>query len=583
MVNLRHWMTAAATCTALTAATPALATCEVGKMLELPVTMAGLRPMVTAQINGHEARFMADSGAFYSLISPGSAAEFGLKLQPAPPNFRLMGIGGEADARVAKVKDFGLAGLALHNIEFLVAGSEVGGAGLIGQNILSIGDVEYDLADGAIRLMKSHDCAKTDLAYWAGQKPYSVIGIQSVSDAGFHTAGTVLLNGVKIRAVFDTGAGTSLLTLAAAARAGIKPTSPGVIAAGYGSGLGRRTMRTWIGSFQSLAMGNEEIRRIRLRFGDVGDGTFDMLIGADFFLSHRVYVANSQHKLFFTYNGGPVFNLSTDDAPAKSVAATDGDAAPTTAEAYSRRGAALAARREYQRAIADLTRAIEMAPDRPDYLVQRAGIHLSAREPLKAMTDLDRAIAVKPDATAALLLRAELRLRADNKDGAKADLGAASRAAPAAADARLEIAQLYAALDDHAAAIPEFDQWIAAHPADHRLSMALNGRCWARTLTGRDLAAAIGDCDRSLRLQPHTANYLDSRGLAHLRSGQPDKAITDYNAALAIDPKLAWSLYGRGLAKHGKGLIAPGDADIAAALAIQPGLREEAKRYGIGP
>jgi hypothetical protein len=38
----------------------------------------------------------------------------------------------------------------------------------------------------------------------------------------------------------------------------------------------------------------------------------DMLIGADFFLSHRIYVANSQRKLYFTYNGGPVFNLTAE-------------------------------------------------------------------------------------------------------------------------------------------------------------------------------------------------------------------------------------------------------------------------------
>jgi hypothetical protein len=36
----------------------------------------------------------------------------------------------------------------------------------------------------------------------------------------------------------------------------------------------------------------------------------DMLIGADFFLSHHIFVSNSQHKLYLTYNGGPVFNLA---------------------------------------------------------------------------------------------------------------------------------------------------------------------------------------------------------------------------------------------------------------------------------
>jgi hypothetical protein len=32
------------------------AECKIGKVAELPVTMSGLRPMVTAQINGVDAR-----------------------------------------------------------------------------------------------------------------------------------------------------------------------------------------------------------------------------------------------------------------------------------------------------------------------------------------------------------------------------------------------------------------------------------------------------------------------------------------------------------------------------------------------
>ncbi len=34
-----------------------------------------------------------------------------------------------------------------------------------------------------------------------------------------------------------------------------------------------------------------------------------MILGADFFLSHHILVASSQRKLYFTYNGGPVFDL----------------------------------------------------------------------------------------------------------------------------------------------------------------------------------------------------------------------------------------------------------------------------------
>jgi hypothetical protein len=46
-----------------------------------------------------------------------------------------------------------------------------------------------------------------------------------------------------------------------------------------------------------------------------------MLLGADFFLSHRILISDSQKKVYFTYNGGPVFNVgkpvTASDTPAK--------------------------------------------------------------------------------------------------------------------------------------------------------------------------------------------------------------------------------------------------------------------------
>ena len=35
-----------------------------------------------------------------------------------------------------------------------------------------------------------------------------------------------------------------------------------------------------------------------------------MLLGIDFFLSHRIYISKAQSKMFVTYNGGTVFALN---------------------------------------------------------------------------------------------------------------------------------------------------------------------------------------------------------------------------------------------------------------------------------
>jgi tetratricopeptide (TPR) repeat protein/predicted aspartyl protease len=564
--------------------------CSVGQMLELPITMMGLRPTAPARINGHEVRFLVDSGAFYSSISPGSAAELQLRLTQAPGNLRVRGIGGEARMSVARVKDFGLGAETLHNIEFLVGGSEMGSIGLLGQNVLGIGDTEYDLNGGAIRLMKSKDCRNTNLAYWATGKNLAVstLDIEAPTPLTSHTIGTVLLNGVKIRAVFDTGAPTTILTRAAAARAGIKPDMPDVVEAGSVGGLGRRLSESWIGPFQSLKIGDEEIRKIRLRFAEMGDLSADMLIGADFFLSHRVYVSNAQKRMFFTYNGGPVFDLSVKRAEAlaaaqekQAPAGEAGGSAPVTAQDFFQRANARAARSDNKGALADLNRAVELAPDNAEYRFQRALASLMTGKPVEARADLDRALNLKPDYTEALLLRASVRLRTGDASGARADLATLDRLLPDASNQRLTVGAYYQDLEDPAASIPQYDRWIAAHPDDNRLPTALNSRCWARALLGRDLDKAISDCDRALRLRPKTAAYLDSRGLARLRNGDLDKALADYNAALALEPKMAWSLYGRGLVEHRKGMTAQAKADIDAAVALQKNLPDRAKKIGL--
>lgn len=579
---------ASAIAVALITPAAAVAKCEVQQILELKSTMVGDKPMVDTSINGQPARFVVDSGAFFSVISPGSAAALGLKLSAAPPGFTLRGIGGSASVSVTKVKDFTLAGVPIHNIDFIVGGSAVGtGAGLLGQNVLGLADVEYDMAHGAVRLMRSTDCKTTNLAYWATGKPVSILPIDERSPRQPHTIATITINGKKIRAVFDTGAGGSLLSLAAARRAGITPDSPGVLPGGFSRGLGSKIVRSWIAPVESVKLGDgEEVRHSKIRIGDIDLGNADMLIGIDFFLSHRVYVANKDRRLYFTYEGGPLFNIDPKrvidgEGTAIAVSTDDGDPAPTDAAGFSRRGAAYAARHRLDDAVADFSRAIDLAPTEGRYRHQRAMARLALRQPALAMTDLDQALTLDPGDADSHIVRARLRLARRDTAGAIADLDAAARSEAPSADARLAIAQLYSSADALDPAVAQFDLWIAAHRADSGRPSALNGRCWALAQLDRDLDRALADCNEAVRARPGNAAYLDSRALVHLRRGALDKALADYNATLAIDPRARWSLYGRGIVERRRGDTKRGDADIAAAVALDPGLPARAAALGL--
>jgi tetratricopeptide (TPR) repeat protein len=577
----------------------AAAKCTLAKVVDLPITMSDMRPTITAKINGVDAQFLLDSGAFFSIISSATADQFNLRRGPAPQGLRIIGVGGSADASVATVKIFTIVGVPLHNLEFLVGGSEVGGGaiGILGQNFLEKWDVEYDLAKGVVRLMKADDCKHARLAYWVGaEQPLSMMDIDYATPWRPHTTGTAYINGTKINVMFDTGAPTSVLSSKAAARAGVTRDTAGAVDAGYSSGVGRKTVRTYIASFASFKIGdNEEIQNARLRIADIDLDEGDMLIGADFFLSHHIYVANSQHRLYITYNGGPVFNLSKSasakvdadsnpEAPRQDVAPAD---APADATGFARRGEAFAGRRDFEHALADLTRACELNPNNPEYPYQRGVAHWNNNQPVPAMIDFDHALELNPEYLPARVSRAQLRLANKDISGATADLDAADRLAPKQADVRFTLAEFYEAVELTGPAVAQYDLWISNHPDDSKMTGALNGRCWLRALQGQELAKALADCNRALSLSakasPSSAAVLDSRGLVRLRMGDYDKAIADYDESLKIAPKRAWPLYGRGVAKMRKKKTEEGEADIAAAAKVWPKIADEFNRRGITP
>jgi tetratricopeptide (TPR) repeat protein len=578
--------------------------CTVSRILELPITMNSLRPTIPVKINNRDAKFVLDSGAFYSIMSSATAAEYNLKLTRAPFGFRIMGIGGSAEAKIATVKEFTIVGITIKNVEFLVGGSEVAAyEGLLGQNLLEKFDVEYDLATGAIRLFRTEGCEHALLAYWLkpGQD-YSSMHIDAIDPANPHTIGVAYVNGQNIRVAFDTGAFTSLLSTKAAARAGIKPDSEGVIEAGDSGGLGRGRVKTYIARFASFKIGDsEEIKNARLRIADMDLGFADMLLGADFFVSHRIFVANREHKLFLSYNGGPVFNLSKGSGAATAANATepsdahddglqpstDAPASAKDAAVIARRGSALAARRDFAPALADLSKAIELSPNEPEYYFERANAYWANGQADLALADFDHVILLKNDFLPVYLPRAELHLWEKDKAAAMTDLISLDRLAPPQADLRFSLAELYRREEQFSLAIAQYDLWIKNHPDDSRMVSALGGRCLARALQNQDLDGGLRDCNTAIRLadkkNPANAHLYSNRGMILLRQGDYRRALADFEADLKIEPKSARALYGRGVAKARMNKRVEGDEDIAAAETLAPQVGERYRHYGIIP
>jgi len=313
-------------------AQPAMAACSLATQ-QIPVILdGGLRPILMVKVNGKQARFLVDSGSAVDQISSKFAAA-----QKLP---QTKGGGG---ATVFTVPQFEFAGAALKDAQF-VSSDALDVDGVIGQTIRGRADVEYDLGSastpspagpaapsagggrgapsgppggfgpalGMVKLAKAEGCEGSNMAYWAkeGDVFYEAPLTPPASGAPY-TQTEVTINGAKLRGLLASGVPYTLITKAAAEKAGVKVTDPGVKAF--------TKSKAWTAPFASVKVGDEEIKNATLEIGDTSDDFYDVLIGDDYLKTHHLYVANSQKKIYFTYAGRPNAPVFTAHEP-KSAA-----------------------------------------------------------------------------------------------------------------------------------------------------------------------------------------------------------------------------------------------------------------------
>src|SRR5262249_44077902 len=86
--------------------------CVLQKYAELPVTLQGTIPLVTGRINGVELKFLADSGAMFSMLTKETAKNLKVSTTRMPRGMWMMGVGGEFDAQWTKIKGLELNGIS---------------------------------------------------------------------------------------------------------------------------------------------------------------------------------------------------------------------------------------------------------------------------------------------------------------------------------------------------------------------------------------------------------------------------------------------------------------------------------------
>ena len=302
--------------------------CRLQQFGEMDVSLTGSGLTVEASINGQPVRLILDTGSEETILYRGAAERLGLKWTSGG-QATLYGVGGSTTLGEARLKDFSVAGATIHNFSIPVAGQihDPSAQGVLGARFLLQADMEFDLAHGKVRFLKPKDCSGDQVVYWG--RSYAMTPMLEGHDRKAIQV-RVLINGRPVRALMDSGADLSTLTSTAAERVGGKAASPGLMPGQDAEGFAgvRLTSRAKI--FPSFSFGDETIKNARIEIADmftadeeVPIGSMapqavidfpEMLLGADFFRSHRIYVAMSQKKVYASYIGGPVFKIK--DVPA---------------------------------------------------------------------------------------------------------------------------------------------------------------------------------------------------------------------------------------------------------------------------
>jgi len=319
--------------------------CKLSKIAELPFKFEYNKALVQITVNGQVAWFAIDTGAGDSSMFGGAARAFGLR-ETTVDGMRFYGVGGGQDAKSVVISEFGLGKVKVKDVRFYSIGHRGSPefAGLLGRDFLDgVGDMEFDISAHTLRFWKPQDCGNRSLAYWTKTPLAADI---AHDEMGAPYTVKMMINGKRVDAELDSGSDTTVVTPDIAKSVGLSQQNYATEVRQTG-GIGEAPVATRIATFDSVIVGDEEVKHARLQVADLFAANTEtqtgsllakpveglkmpgMLLGADFLRSHRALLVAEQHLLYFTYNGGPVFQIVGEPAKPKDEPAAASGAAPS--------------------------------------------------------------------------------------------------------------------------------------------------------------------------------------------------------------------------------------------------------------
>ena len=291
--------------------------CRYSMLARLPMQYHGTAMNITVEgkLNDTPAVMLIDTGATDTFLT--RLATDKLQIFRSPTLAYVTGIGGRSRLYEAKIRNIAIGPIRSDQRGSLMAIDEMGSRpdmhALVGADFLLQMDLEISLAEKQVRFFSPTNCEKTFLGYW---DPAAVEVPMLLGDNEQRPIVEVRVNGVKLRALIDTGATVSSITLKGAGKAGVTLNAPGVKRSGTTTGIGQKTLDLHRATFATFSIGDETINNPILQMHASDLPSFDVILGTDFMRAHRMLFAVSQKKLYLSYIGGQPFSAGDEHANA---------------------------------------------------------------------------------------------------------------------------------------------------------------------------------------------------------------------------------------------------------------------------
>lgn len=275
--------------------------CRLQLAASLPMTYYEGVVTVDAAIGDHPLKLIVDTGAPLTMLREKVAAQMGLKYEILKRWQYASVFGGVHVYRSATVKDFTLGKLRGSGLTVMLMPEDERQTwvpdGVLGANVLSVYDVDFDFAHGKLNLFLPHRCPGKAV-YWTQND--DLVAKLPMDFHGDHIRVPVQIEGKKIDAILDTGSTDTILDQETYMSSfGLTPQSPGIQEHHSAVDPTPRyayTFKTLM--LEGVTVNNAKVGFISQEYSKNPD--YKMLLGMDILRQLHLFIAYKEKVLFVT-------------------------------------------------------------------------------------------------------------------------------------------------------------------------------------------------------------------------------------------------------------------------------------------